>query len=114
MKEQELFDSGVIEQVRRAVADVLDKVTSDLSAGVLNSVLDTLTADDCPPHGISRPLVVNGETVVTCYDCDLLYTTSNTDLDDYDHEWRCYGCLSLDTGDGWGSSPEVTHPTITD
>ncbi|CAB4199539.1 hypothetical protein UFOVP1327_52, partial [uncultured Caudovirales phage] len=40
MKEQELFDSGVIEQVRRAVADVLDKVTSDLSAGVLNSVLD--------------------------------------------------------------------------
>ena len=67
--------------------------------------------DDCPPHGIARPslqndLVVNGETVVTCYDCDELFTTSNADLDDADYQWRCYGCLSLDTGDGWGASPK--------
>ena len=67
--------------------------------------------DDCPPHGIARPslqndLVVNGETVVTCYDCDELFTTSNADLDDADYLWRCYGCLSLDTGDGWGITPK--------
>jgi hypothetical protein len=57
--------------------------------------------DDCPPHGIARPslqndLVVNGETVVTCYDCDELFTTSNADLDDADYRWRCYGCLSIE------------------
>ena len=56
--------------------------------------------DDCPPHGIPRPqfmneLIVNGEAVVTCYDCDELFTTSNADLDDADYLWRCYDCLSL-------------------
>ena len=73
--------------------------------------LPSNNADDCPPHGIARPslqndLVVNGETVVTCYDCDELFTTSNADLDDGDYLWRCYGCLSLDTGDGWGITPK--------
>jgi hypothetical protein len=55
---------------------------------------------------LQNDLVVNGETVVTCYDCDELFTTSNADLDDADYLWRCYGCLSLDTGDGWGITPK--------
>jgi len=52
--------------------------------------------DECPPHGIARPLTVNGQIVVTCYDCDDLFTTNNADLDDSDYRWRCYGCLSID------------------
>ena len=70
-----------------------------------------MNLDDCPPHGIKRPqfmndLVVNGQAVVACYDCDNLFTTDNCDLDDSDYLWRCYGCLSLDTGDGWGITPK--------
>ena len=70
-----------------------------------------MNPDDCPPHAIKRPqfmndLIVNGQAVVTCYDCDELFTTSNADLDDGDYLWRCYGCLSLDTGDGWGITPK--------
>ena len=68
--------------------------------------------DNAPAHGIPRPsaqvarITVNGETVIACYDCDELFTTSNADLDDADYLWRCYGCLSLDTGDGWGITPK--------
>lgn len=98
MKEQELFDSGTVERIRRSVAVVLDKALTEISRGVIDSVLDVLTLDldDCPPHGINRPLTVNGQIVVTCHDCDLLITTNNGDLDDGDFLWRCYECLSID------------------
>ena len=70
-----------------------------------------LSEDMAPPHGITRPqfmndLIVNGQAVIACHDCDELFTTSNADLDDADYLWRCYGCLSLDTGDGWGITPK--------
>jgi hypothetical protein len=99
MNEQELFSSGVMEQLRRAVTKVLDEATAELIAGVIGSVLDTLTVDvmpnlnpdDCSPHGIERPLIVNGEIVDSCHHCEQLWTG-----DELDVTGLCPECVLLD------------------
>jgi hypothetical protein len=57
------------------------------------------TQDDCNPHGIPRPLIVNGETVLTCCDCLGLFTISHGDINDSTHLFECYDCR--DAGENW-------------
>jgi hypothetical protein len=72
-----------------------------------------MTQDDCNPHGIPRPLIVNGETVLTCCECLDMFTSSCGDISDADHLFRCYECRDAaeewqkDTQGRWGRVPKA-------
>jgi hypothetical protein len=68
------------------------------------------TQDHCNPQGIQRPLIVNGEPVLTCSDCSGLFTSSHGDISDITHRFQCYDCRDgatdwqKDTQGNWGQA----------
>ena len=92
MNEAELFSSGTMEAIRRKVEHFLDDASTLVMAGVIESVVETLTDDDCNPHGLARPLIVNNQVVLTCQDCEYLFTSDYGDIDDKTQDFQCYTC----------------------
>ena len=79
---------------------------------------DAVTADLAPAHGIRRLSAPDALAYLRQYvqgsndALDLMLDIIEEALEDL--HYYTGGLLDNDTGDGWGSSPEVTHPTITD